>query len=185
MWYLCWNHHWQKVYDLIRVISQYVQRLSTILLKTPEIIWSYAAHYFGVFWRKGDRSSLPFYVEFCLEITQEMPEVNMEELSVLLNHNVSWMTIAYSQNISCYKISDTGSQKILFSHKKISSFVVVLKERKGRFDIKCLNNFVLSVVLMNQRTICRIFNYLDKSILVSSRQNPVNIHFKIKTIGCP
>jgi len=50
-----------------------------------------------------------FYVEFCLEIAQDMPEIYMEKFTVFLNHNVSWVPVSNTQNVCGDQVSDTRS----------------------------------------------------------------------------
>ncbi len=126
---LCRYHHHKQVYNSEGIFAQNIKSLSAILLESSEIGWFLTTHNLCILRSKGYGSSLPFDVELGFEISQEMSKINVEKLSVFLDHDIARMSITNSHDICPYQISNTWPKKILFCHQQISSFIMVLQIR--------------------------------------------------------
>lgn len=79
-----------------------------------------------------------------------MTEINMEELAILLYHNIPGVSVSNSQDVGGNQIANTRPQEVLFGHQEICAFVIVLQKRQGCLNIKRFDHLVFTMVLMDQ-----------------------------------
>lgn len=122
--------------------------------------------------------------ELHLEVTEDVPKIDVEKLAVLLHHHIARVAIADTHDVGRHQVACTGPKVILLGHGQIRLVPILILQKNGSCALIESIHQSLGVILVDLRVILSIDN-LDEANLSPRGESPVDVHFEVVAILAP